>query len=185
MCAICEFKIEFSIGHPLALSVAVATRKAIEAALIDEMDIDGGALSAARRRISAIDALSLLQARIEGAHAPQDLLALPDFYVLLIEDDTWGFFHATAEGFDPDIVPEMPDITATDAERRSNVVIMSEAALRGWLAGQFDSEYALHESLFVIDAAPIQVESLTQMLSGAEWSEASMAKHSVQTPIGI
>jgi hypothetical protein len=50
MCAICEFKIEFSIGHPLALSVAVATRKAIEAGLVDEIETDDGALSAARKR---------------------------------------------------------------------------------------------------------------------------------------
>ncbi|MGA7778809.1 MAG: hypothetical protein WCA85_14030 [Paraburkholderia sp.] len=168
MCAICEFKIEFSIGHPLALSVAVATRKAIDAGLIDEMDTDDGALSAARKRMSAVETLNLLQAQIEDAHSEEALLELPDFYVLLIENDTWGFFHATTNGFDPDIVPGMPDVTATDEVRRSNVVITSEAALRGWLSGDFDIEYAFRESLFVVDAPQVPTASLWEMFTTTE-----------------
>src|SRR5215469_16070205 len=162
MCAICEFKIEFSIGHPLALSVAVATRKAIEAGLVDEIETDDGALAAARKRMSAVDALNLLQARIESGHAAEDLLALPDFYVLLIENDTWGFFHATTEGFDPDIVPEMPDVTTTDEAKRSSVIITSETALRAWLAGRFDMPLAFEASLFVVDAPEALAASLTR-----------------------
>jgi hypothetical protein len=168
MCAICEFKIEFSIGHPLALSAAVATRKALEAGLVDEIDADDGALAAARKRLSAVDALNLLQARIETGHAADDLLALPDFYVLLIENDTWGFFHATTEGFDPDIVPEMPDVTASEDLKRSNIVVTSEAALRAWLAGRFDMSYALDTSLFIVDAPAASATSLTRMLTRAD-----------------
>ncbi|WP_246530193.1 MULTISPECIES: hypothetical protein [Paraburkholderia] len=136
--------------------------------MIDEMDIDDGPLSAARKRMSSVDALNLLQARIEGAHAAQELLDLPDFYVLLIENDTWGFFHATMEGFDPDIVPEMPDVAATDEAKRSNVVITTEAALRGWLAGHFDIERAFQESLFMVDAPQTPAASLTRMLTTTE-----------------
>jgi hypothetical protein len=168
MCAICNFKIDFGVGHPLALTVAVAARKAIESGLIEPVDAEQGALSAARMRMSSVDALNLLQARIEGAHSEDALLALPDFYVLLIENDTWGFFHATTNGFDPDIVPEMPDVTATDEAKRSNMVIMSEAGLRAWLDGSFDIEQALRESLFMIDASADSTDSLTRMLTVAE-----------------
>lgn len=167
MCAVCEFKIEFNIGHPLALSVAVATRKAIEDGLVAELEDDDGALAAARRRMSAVDALNLLQARIESSHAADDLLALPDFYVLLIENDTWGFFHATTEGFDPDIMPEMPDVTSADEAKRSNVIITSEAALRAWLSGRFDTQYAFDASLALVDAPGAAAALLTRMLSGA------------------
>jgi hypothetical protein len=169
MCAVCEFRIEFGIGHPLALSVAVATRNAIDAGLVDAIDEDDkGALAAARRRGQAVDALNLLQARIEAGHAADDLLALPDFYVLLIENDTWGFFHATTDGFDPDIVPEMPDVTATDEAKRSKVIVTSEAALRAWLAGRFDMSHALNGAMFVVDAPEASAASLRQMLVSAD-----------------
>lgn len=168
MCAICNFKLDFSVGHPLALTVAVAARKAIDAGLVDAIDTSEGALSVARMRISAIDALNLLQARVEGAHAESALLALPDFYVLLIENDTWGFFHATTEGFDPDVVPGVPDVTAADDALRSNIVITSEAALRAWLDGRFDLDHAMRDALFVIDAPQAHAASLTQMLAAAE-----------------
>ncbi|MBN3855062.1 hypothetical protein G3N59_16905 [Paraburkholderia sp. Ac-20340] len=168
MCAICNFKLDFSVGHPLALKIAVAARKAIDAGLIDAVDTTEGALSAARMRLSAIEALNLLQARVETAHGEAALLALPDFYVLLIENDTWGFFHATTVGFDPDIVPEMPDVTATEDALHSNIVITSEAALRAWLDGRFQLARALEDDLFVIDAPQTHAASLTQMLASAE-----------------
>lgn len=168
MCAICNFNIAFGVSHPLALSVAVATRKAIEAGLIEPVDAAEGALAAARLRMAAVDALNLLQARVESAHDEAALLDLPDFYVLLIENDTWGFFHATTEGFDPDIVPEMPDLATTDEAQRSNIVVASEAALRGWLAGRFDLKAALRDSLFMVDAPALPAEALATMLATAE-----------------
>ncbi|WP_233885676.1 hypothetical protein [Paraburkholderia flagellata] len=148
--------------------MAVATRKAIEANLIEAIDVNDGALAAARKRMAAVEALNLLQARIEGAHAEEHLLDLPDFYVLLIENDTWGFFHATTEGFDPEIVPEIPDVTTTEEAKRSNIVIMSESALRGWLAGRFDVEHAFREALFVVDGPQIHADSLTKMFYATE-----------------
>ncbi|MBN3762224.1 hypothetical protein [Burkholderia sp. Ac-20365] len=168
MCAICNFKIEFGVAHPLALTVAVATRKAIEAGIVEPIDVEQGALSAARQRMSSVDALNLLQARIESAHGEADLLALPDFYVFLIENDTWGFFHATTEGFDPDIVPEMPDVTTDDPARRSNIVVMSEAGLRAWLKGTLSTGTALRDTLVHVDAPDASKEALTQMLARAE-----------------
>jgi hypothetical protein len=168
MCAICNFKLDFGVGHPLALKVAVATREAIESRRVEPIDSTAGALAAARMRMSAVGALNLLQARVEATHSEDALLALPDFYVLLIENDTWGFFHATTNGFDPDIVPEMPDVTTTDDAKRSNIVIMSEAGLRAWLEGRFDIERALRESLFMIDATPNSAVALTRMLAVAE-----------------
>lgn len=168
MCAICNFKLEFGVSHPLALPVAVAAREAIEAGLIAALDTGDGALAAARQRISAIDALNLLQARIEEAHTDDTLLALPDFYVLLIENDTWGFFHATSGGFDPEIVPEVPDLTTTDAARRGRIVVMSEAALRGWLDADFTSEHAFAQSLFMLDAPEAEAGILTRMLARAD-----------------
>jgi hypothetical protein len=168
MCAICNFKLDFGVGHPLALSVAVATRKAIESGLVEPFESAEGALAAARMRMSSVDALNLLQARIEAAHSEAALLDLPDFYVLLIENDTWGFFHATTEGFDPDIVPEIPDVTATDEAKRSNILILSESALRAWLDGRFDTRAAWRDSLFVVDAPEGPAAALTQMLATAE-----------------
>ncbi|WP_321798330.1 hypothetical protein [Caballeronia sp. J97] len=168
MCAICNFKIDFGVGHPATLTVAVATRRAIEAGLIEPADAEQGPLAAARARMSSIDALNLLQARIEATHTPEQLLALPDFYVFLVENDTWGFFRATTEGFDPDIVPEMPDVTATDAARRSNIIVMAEAGLRAWLAGKFDAHAALGQSLFHVDAPASTDLTLKRMLADAE-----------------
>lgn len=167
MCAICNFKIEFGIGHPSGLSVAVATRKAIEAGRIDPLDASDGALSAARARISAVDALNLLQARIEATHADAQLMSLPDFYVLLIENETWGFFHATTNGFDPDIVPDMPDLATSDEMKRSSVIVTSEAGLRAWLDGQVDMADALRESLVVVDAPAVSAMTLANMLTQA------------------
>jgi len=167
MCAICNFKLDFGVSHPLALQVAVATRSAIESGLAEPVDAADGALSAARMRMSAVDALNLLQARIEAAHAEDALLALPDFYVLLIENDTWGFFRATMDGFDPDIVPQIPDVTATDEAQRSNVIVTSEVGLRAWLDGRVNIGYALQESLLVVDASQTWRTALTDMLARA------------------
>ncbi|SAL11046.1 hypothetical protein AWB71_00219 [Caballeronia peredens] len=168
MCAICNFRIEFGVGHPAALTVAVATRRGIEDGRIEPIEEMQGPLGAARARMSAIEAMNLLQARIEATLDAERLLALPDFYVFLIESDTWGFFHATTDGFDPDIVPEMPDVTSTDAARRSNIIVGSEAALRAWLDGRLTMDTALSDSVFHVDAPDAARASLTSMLVLAE-----------------
>lgn len=175
MCAICNFRLELSVGHPLALPVAVATRRAIEAGFVAPIDAGDGALATARLRIAAIDALNALQARIEDAHNDDALLALPDFYVLLIENETWGFFHATTEGFDPDIVPEIPDLNAADEAKRSRILVMSEAALRAWLDAAFTAQRALDDSLFIIDAPGEDAAALAAMLARAELALAAQS----------
>jgi hypothetical protein len=171
MCAICNFKIEFSVAHPATLTVAVATRAAIEAGTVEEIDVSDGALSSARHRLSAIETLSLWQARIEDALTPAALLELPDFYVLLIETDTVGFFHSTENGFDPDVVPEMPDLTTEDISKRSNMIVTSEAMLRAWMKDRVEMEAALDQSMLIVDAPLQHASALRQMLRVACFDE--------------
>jgi hypothetical protein len=151
MCAICDFKINFDVSHPLALAVAVATRAAIEAGVLPERVADGP-LGNARLRVAAIDTLKELQYRLETAIPSAELLALPDFYVLLVENGTWGFFHATENGFDPEIVPDVPNVTAEDPADRDIVLIAAETTMRGLLDGTLAFDRALSDSLIVLDA---------------------------------
>ncbi|MEM5314848.1 hypothetical protein [Paraburkholderia sp. JHI869] len=163
MCAICNFKIEFGIGHPLALCVATATRSAIDSGLLIE-DKTEGVLATARQRLAAIETLKVFQDRLETTVAIEELLELPDFYVLLIEGETWGFFHATPEGFDPDIVPDMPDITTEDVEKRSIVLVMANVTLKALLAGSPGLRQAIDDNLVVIDAPAHYSEKLRAAL---------------------
>lgn len=130
MCAICNFKVEFDIGHPQALTVAVATRAAIEAGMLPEQVFDG-ALGNMKLRVAAIDTLKDFKDRLEAVATPSELLALPDFYVLLIESGTWGYFHATDEGFDPDIEPNAPNVTAEAQADRDIVFVTAQFSLQG------------------------------------------------------
>src|ERR1700728_4091463 len=151
MCAICELKIEFNIGHPQALTVAVATREAMDTGRLPETQ-DDGALSNMKLRMAAIDALKGLQDRLEDAVPATQLMALPDFYVLLIEIGTWGFFHATENGFDPDCSPEPPEVTAEKQEDRDVVFVATEVAMEAVIEGRVSLERAFAESLIVLDA---------------------------------
>src|SRR3984957_6379389 len=126
MCSICDLKIEFNVDHPGSLTVAVATREAIDAGLLPEKVFDGP-LANVKLRVAAIDTLKALQRRLESSMPVSELIALPDFYVLLIEIGTWGFFHATETGFDPDIQPEPPDVTSENQADRDVVFVSSEA----------------------------------------------------------
>jgi hypothetical protein len=163
MCAICNFKIEFGSGHPLALCVATATRSAIDAGLLAE-DKAEGVLATARQRMAAIETLKVFQDKLETSVAIEELLDLPDFYVLLIEGETWGFFHATPTGFDPDIVPEIPDTTAEDVEKRSVVLVMANVTLKSLLAGSLGLQRALDDQLVLIDAPARHSEKLRAVL---------------------
>jgi hypothetical protein len=173
MCAICDFKIEFGIGHPLALTVAVATRKAIEAGLLQQMDVEG-ALAQARLRITAVDTLNDLQARVQDALPVEKLLGLPDFYVLLIENETWGFFHATPDGFDPDIVPDLPDVLSENIDNRSLVIVTSQVALQAWLDREIDTGQLMADPLLLIDGPADRRDALLSMLEAT-------ATHAVMT----
>ena len=85
MCTICDLKIEFTIDHPMTLSVAVATRKAIDAGVLLNHDSQDDPLGGMRLRLEAIAALKAVQQRVEQTLTSDQLLALPDFFVLMIE----------------------------------------------------------------------------------------------------
>jgi hypothetical protein len=152
MCAICDLALTFSIEHPMALAVAVATRDAIETGRLSALDNSarsGGPLNVRRQ---AIGTLHGLQRRLETALPPERLAALPDFYIVLIENGTWGFFRATQTGFDTDIRPEAPEIDADDPRERDPVVVTSNVAARELVAGRLSFERASADELIVVDA---------------------------------
>ncbi|WP_434109851.1 hypothetical protein [Paraburkholderia caffeinilytica] len=175
MCAICELKIEFNISHPLALSVAVATRTAIDAGTLPESLMDG-ALSNVKMRMAAIDALKGLTARLEASKSASELQALPDFYVLLIEIGTWGFFHATETGFDPDVTPQPPNVTSDDQAERDVVFVTSETALRAVLEGRMSIDAAFAGDLMMLDANADHTAQLRAVLNDAlpDWLPGSL-----------
>jgi len=152
MCAICDLRIEFGVDHPMSLSVAVATRRAIDAGLLPPAAGQAGPSGGAQFRLDAIAVLKAVQRRLEDSLSPMELAALPDFFVLLIESRTWAFFHPTAAGFDPNCRPEPPRIAADDARDRDAVIVASAAAMRQLLSGTLPFERALAEELVVVDA---------------------------------
>ena len=152
MCAICDLKIEFSIEHPMSLSVAVATRQAIDAGLLPDPGGQDDPLNGTRLRLEAIAALQAVQRRVAHSLTQDRLLALPDFFTLMIESRTWGFFHPIPDGFDPNCRPDPPRLFVEDASERDVVVIVSETAMRPVLAGKLPFEQAASQGLIVIDA---------------------------------
>lgn len=157
MCTICDLRIDFSIDHPMSLSVAVATRRAIDAGLLPSPKVKYGDFAL---RGDAIVALKSVQQRVEQVLPPNEFQALPDFFVLTIESRTWGFFHPTALGFDPNCRPDPPRLTAEDAGDRDPCVITSETALRRVLAGGLPFSEAEQQGLIVIDADDRRREAL-------------------------
>lgn len=149
MCTICDLRIEFSVDHPSSLSVAVETRRAIDAGVLPEL---AGSMDDGRLRLKAIDTLKAAQQRLEWTLQSEDLLALPDFFVLLIESRTWAFFHPTPIGFDPNCRPAPPNILADEAASRDAVVVASELALSEIVAGRLPFDEALREQIVALDA---------------------------------
>jgi hypothetical protein len=165
MCAICNLTIEFSVDHPLSLSVAVETRRAIDAGLLPEPCRPDDSLADIRKRLKAIDSLKAAQQRLEQILRPEELLTLPDFFVLLIETGTWAFFHPTPTGFDPNCRPAPPNVSATDAAARDAVLVGSELVLGEIVAGRMPFETALDERVLALDADPKRYASLSDALS--------------------
>ena len=166
MCSICDLKIEFNVDHPGSLTVAVATREAIDAGVLPDKVFDGP-LANVKLRVAAIDTLKALQRRLESSMPVSELMALPDFYVLLIEIGTWGFFHATESGFDPDCSPEPPNVTAENQEDRDVVFIATEVAMEAVIEGRLSLEKAFAENLIVLDAAGGHAALLNSALNKA------------------
>src|SRR5579884_1368049 len=123
MCTICDLRIEFGIDHPLGLSVAVETRRAIDAGLLPEPDDLHDAVARIQLRLSAIETLKAAQQRLEWTQRQDELLALPDFFVLMVESRTWGFFRPTPNGFDPNCRPAPPNVSADDIAERDAVLV--------------------------------------------------------------
>jgi hypothetical protein len=72
--------------------------------------------------------------------------------MLEIESRTWGFFRATASGFDPNCRPDPPRVTAEDAADRDPAIVVSERALRQVLSGKLSFSKAEEQGLIIIDA---------------------------------
>ncbi|HYY27304.1 MAG TPA: hypothetical protein VE860_05135 [Chthoniobacterales bacterium] len=160
MCTICELKIEFNVEHPASLSVAVATRREIESGALQGSSGKADPLGGMRLRLEAIAALKSVQERVEQVLTKEELLALPDFFTLMIESRTWGFFRPTVEGFDTNCRPDPPRVTAEDHSERDPVVLVSETAMRQFLAGKLTFEQAVQRGLIVIDADEPRSEAL-------------------------
>jgi hypothetical protein len=167
MCSICDLRIEFDFDHPLSLAVAVATRQAIDAGMLPEPDIQDSALAGMRLRLNAIETLRSVQQRLEQTQRQEELLALPDFFVLMIESRTWGFFHPTPNGFDPNCRPGPPNVSADRIAERDAVLVSSELAMRRIVAGRLPFERALEANIIALDADRSRHGKLT-----AAWARA-------------
>lgn len=168
MCAICDLRIEFAIEHPLSLSVAVATRRAIDAgALPNPVVGEGGPTDATLLRVKAVGSLRAVQRRIEHSLARDEFLRLPDFFVLMIESRTWGFFHATVDGFDPACRREPPRPFASDAIGGAAVVLAAETAMQQALFGKLPFKRAAAHGLIEIDAEEGEAARLRSALNAA------------------
>jgi hypothetical protein len=167
MCAICDIDIDFGVEHPMTLSVAVATRQAIDAGLLPAPDAEEGAVGVMKQRLKSVAALTAVQKRLERTLTQEALVALPDFFVLVIESRTWGFFHATRGGFDPNCRPAAPCLTAEDSSMRDAIVIVSEVAARRIAAGELSFVDAAGQGLVVVDADEERREALAMAWSAA------------------
>jgi hypothetical protein len=163
MCSICDLRIEFSVDHPLSLGVAVETRRAVDAGLLPEVSSSD---EGNRLRPTAIETLKAAQQRLEQTLPLEELLKLPDFFVLMIESRTWAFFRPTPTGFDPNCQPLPPNV-ASDAEIRDAVLVASQLAMSEIVAGRLPFETALRERIIALDADPTRHTALFSAWSGA------------------
>ena len=166
MCSICDLRIEFSVEHPLSLSVAVNTRQAIDAGILQEPDFPDDEFLLRER---AIGALRAAQQRLEWSLRPEELLAVPDFFVLLIESRTWGFCRpmGSGSGFDPNCSPSPPNITAEDICERDAVLVASESSISALAVGQVPFATALADGIIALDADPERFGVISGMWSKA------------------
>jgi hypothetical protein len=164
MCTICDLRIEFSVDHPSSFSVAVETRRAIDAGVLPQFE---GSMEDGRSRQKAINTLKAAQQRLEWTLQSEDLLALPDFFVLLIESRTWAFFRSTLTGFDPNCRPAPPNVLADEAAVRDAVVVASELAMSEIVAGRLPFANALRERIVTLDADARRRDRLLDAWSAA------------------
>lgn len=162
MCSICDVRIEFGAVHPMGLSVAVATRRAIEERLVPEA-------ASAWDRDGAIELMRGVQERLERVFEPEALRALPAFFVLLIETRTWAYFSPGVRGFDSAARRAPPDDFARDAEAggRDATLLAAETSLAPMLQGRLPFEKVEGQGMLLIDAIPSERAALR-----AAWARA-------------
>jgi len=147
MCTICDLRIEFGTDHPMGLSVAVATRQAIDAGMIADAELDWD-------RERAIPLMHGVQQRLELVHGNEGIAVLPRFFVLLVQTRTWACFQPGLAGFERAARTSPPDAF----EDRKNVprdamMVAAEAALHPLLNGKLSFEAAEEQGLVHLDAA--------------------------------
>lgn len=150
MCSICDVRIEFGVGHPQALMVAVATRRAMDAGLLPDKVHDWD-------RALAISLMLNVRNRFERVLAPEDMLELPRFFLLLAETGTWAYFSTEGERvFAPSMQRAPPDDFSGDAGSmgREAVFLATETAMAAMLDGRLPFNRAMSEGVLLIDAAP-------------------------------
>ncbi|KRB59512.1 hypothetical protein ASE04_26460 [Rhizobium sp. Root708] len=151
MCTICSLTIEFAVEHPQSLAVAVATRQAIDIGLLPEPD-PTVEIDMARSRHDAVVQLTTMQQRLEQVLSTSRLMALPNFYVLMIESRTWGYFSPTRGGFDVNANPSPPRIEADEDGIRDSVIVISQAVAAEISTGRLPFTTAMSDGLAIIDA---------------------------------
>lgn len=150
MCTICALTIEFAVEHPQTLAIAVATREAIDTGLLPGGGVEN--LDLTQSRHQAVGLLTTMQQRLEQVLPPTRLSALPDFYVLMIESRTWGYFHPTLGGFDTRATPLPPRVDPEANGDRDCMLVLSQAAAQEIAKGELPFVQALAAGMAVIDA---------------------------------
>ncbi|MBD9639039.1 hypothetical protein IB277_22405 [Ensifer sp. ENS07] len=166
MCTICALTIEFAVEHPEALAVAVSTRQAIETGLLPELD-PHVEIDMTQSRHNATVLLTTVQQRLEQVLPPSRLASLPDFYVLMIESRTWGYFHPTTSGFDANANPLPPRVEPDENNGRDNILVLSQAAAEELIRGRLPFDQALELGVAVLDAPGKDSQTIRLALAAA------------------
>ncbi len=165
MCMTCDVKLRFDVDHPLGLAVAVATRRAIDAGLLPE---PSGAMPWRRgaQRLDGSGVLRGVRQRLEAALPGAALLALPDFFMLAVEDRSWGYFRPAFGGFSSEGRSGPPRFGGS-GDSVDAVVVLAETAATAMLAGRLPFDSAVSHELVVVDAPGSAAERLSAGLRAA------------------
>jgi len=165
MCTICSLTIEFAVEHPTTLAVAVATRQAIDDGLLPEAPAEEKDM--AQSRHEAVLLLTTMQQRLEQVLSTSRLLALPNFFVLMIESRTWGYFHPTLSGFDVRANPSSPRIEPDETGERDAIVVISQAASDEIAKGRLPFAQGQESGVVFVDAPDASAASIRSALMAA------------------
>ncbi len=165
MCTICSLTIEFAVEHPLTLAVAVATRQAIDDDLLPEGAVEEKDM--AQSRHEAVLLLTAMQQRLEQVLSTSRLLALPNFFVLMIESRTWGYFHPTLSGFDVRANPSAPRLEPDENGERDSIVLVSQAAAEQLIGGRLPFSQAREIGVVTVDAPELSGALIHSALTAA------------------